>query len=217
MLLGPVVALALAAASFQPPDLRDGAVPGVPAPEVGGGEVWLELGISPSGAVTDVVTLRETPPFTDVMRGLVRSWSFRPAVEGEQAAAGRVLVVAQFRPPTVVGGAIGALPQDVASGSAEVAVPIAAPMPGYPADAVGDATVLLEATVGGDGKVHATQAISGSPPFAGAALDAVRGWTFRPATRGGVTVPGVVCVVVSFRSPVVGAPEVPEPEQSSTP
>jgi TonB family protein len=209
MMLGPVVALAAAALSFEPPQLAGGAVPGTPARDVGGGEVWLELQVSSTGAVDHVVTLRETPPYTEEMQRLVKGWGFRPAREGGMPVDGRVLVMAQFRPPTLLGGAIGQPPEDVASASAGVAGPVAAPMPGYPAEAEGDGTVLLQATVGADGKVQAMRTIRGSGPFESMALDAVRGWTFRPATRDGVGVPGVVCVVMSFRSPAVGPTEVP--------
>ncbi len=211
-LFGLVLA-ALAAASFEPAHLQTGGMlPGAPAFAVGGGEVRLELSVSSSGEVEDVVTLRATPPFTDELRASVSGWSFEPARDDQGAVASRVLVVGMFRPPTLMGPVIGELPRDVAAASAEVAVPTQSPMPAYPANALGDATVLVEATIGSDGRVSEAQTRGGQEPFAAAALDAVRGWQFKPASRAGVPVTGVVCVVVGFRSPVGGpAPVTPQP------
>ena len=211
--LGVVFALilaALATPSFEPAHLQvGGALPGAPAFAVGGGEVWLELSVSGGGEVEDVVTLRATPPFTDELRASVSVWSFEPARADGGAVSSRVLVVGMFRPPTLMGPVIGELPQDVATASAEVAVPKQSPMPAYPANALGDATVLVEATIGSDGRVSEAQARSGQEPFTATALDAVRGWQFKPASRAGVPVTGVVCVVVGFRSPVGGPPPAP--------
>ncbi len=212
-------AVVLAASPFDPAHLRRGSVvPGIPATMggaevVGGGEVWLELGVSASGGVEDVVTLRETPPFTDALRASVSGWSFRPAQESGAPVSSRVLAVGQFRPPTLVGPAIGQPPRDVATASAEVAVPTQSPMPAYPMNAIGDAAVLVEATVGADGHVTLTRLVSGAEPFGGAAVAAVQGWQFKPATRQGMPVPAVVCVAVAFRAPIGGpSPVAPKPK-----
>jgi TonB family protein len=213
-----LVAAAIGTSSFDPAHLQgSGALPGAPAFDVGGGEVRLELSVSADGAVENVVTLRETPPYTEALRERVLHWSFAPAQEAGAPVASHVLVVGQFRPPTLVGPAIGELPKDVAAASAEVAVPTQSPMPPYPVEALGDATVLVEATVGSDGQVSDAKVLAGSAPFSTAALDAVRGWRFTPASRAGAPVPGTVCVVVGFRSPVVGpAPVTPVPPPSTT-
>ena len=206
-LMGVLALAALAQSSFEPARLkRSGALPGAPAFATGGGEVWLELVLSAGGAVEEVVPLRETPPFAESLRARVARWRFEPAREDGRAVASRVLVVGVFLPPTLAGPVIGEVPRDVATASAEVAVPTERPMPAYPPNAIGDATVLVEATVGPDGRVSEAQSLAGAEPFSGSAVDAVRGWQFRSATRAGVPVTGVVCVVVGFRSPVVGPP-----------
>jgi TonB family protein len=90
-------------------------------------------------------------------------------------------------------------------------------MPPYPVEALGDATVLVEATIGSDGKVSDGKVLAGAAPFSTAALDAVRGWQFTPASRAGAPVPGTVCVVVGFRSPVVGPAPATPPSTPPTP
>lgn len=213
-----LVAAAIGTSSFEPARLeRGGALPGAPAFGVGGGEVRLELSVSAGGVVENVVTLRETPPYTEALRERVLQWSFAPAQEAGTPVASHVLVVGQFRPPTLVGPAIGELPKDVAAASAEVAVPTQSAMPPYPVEALGDATVLVEATIGSDGKVSDTKVRGGAEPFSAVALDAIRGWQFTPASRAGVPVPGTVCVVVGFRSPVVGPAPVTPTSTGPTP
>jgi TonB family protein len=216
--IGGMLALVVAAlaTSFEPAHLNAGApVPGAPGNVVGGGEVWLELGISTGGGVNDVVTLRETPPFTDALRASVERWSFEAARQEGTPVNSHVLVVGAFRPPTLAGPSIGELPRDVGAASADVAVPTQSSAPAYPANAVGEASVLVEATVGQNGRVSAVRALSGPEPFSGATLAAVREWQFKPATRDGVPVPATVCVVASFRTPVVGAPPAPPPPPKS--
>jgi periplasmic protein TonB len=59
--------------------------------------------------------------------------------------------------------------------------------------------VVVEATVGPDGKVRNARIISGHPLLRDAALRAVRGWTFKPATINGIPVEAPTRAEVNFR------------------
>ncbi len=82
------------------------------------------------------------------------------------------------------------------------------PPPGYPEELACDnigGQVLLSLSVGADGKVVSADVLrsSGIPPLDQAALEGVRNWTFKPATRGGVAQSSRLQVPVNFRPPAV--------------
>ena len=84
------------------------------------------------------------------------------------------------------------------------ALPLSQPAPAYPAAAqrAGEqGTVLLQVEVGADGRPDDVSLArrSGSRDLDRAALEAVRGWTFEPATRNGEPVASTVQVPVEFR------------------
>lgn len=85
-----------------------------------------------------------------------------------------------------------------------IPVPVDAPQPRYPADAMRrreSGTVLLRVLVDADGAAYGVQLLSGSGSRSldRAATGAVRRWRFRPAQRDGQAVPGTVDVPIDFR------------------
>ena len=61
-----------------------------------------------------------------------------------------------------------------------------------------EGTVRLKATVGPDGTVQSAELVSGPSLLAQAAIDAVRHWTFLPATHNGKPIEDVIHINVSF-------------------
>ena len=59
-------------------------------------------------------------------------------------------------------------------------------------------TVVIEAIVGADGKVHQATVVYSIPQLDQAALDAVRQWEFAPSRMNGVAVAVIVTVMVRF-------------------
>lgn len=82
-------------------------------------------------------------------------------------------------------------------------IPLHQPAPVYPQEALrrnAGGTVRIEAVVGPDGRVERLDVVqgSGNRHLDRAASEAVRRWTFRPATRGGQPVSASVSVPISF-------------------
>ena len=114
-------------------------------------------------------------------------------------------------PGGIVGGVVGGLP-DAPPPPATVAPVrvgglIRAPKllnrvtPEYPVVAVAartSATLILEATVGTDGRVQEVRVLRGQPLFDQSAVDAVKQWRYRPLLLNGVPVPFIVTVTLSF-------------------
>ncbi|MBZ5558028.1 MAG: TonB family protein [Acidobacteriia bacterium] len=200
-----VLGVALSAQdAFSPARFRTGRLPDMPALAVGGGQVFVELGVNAGGRVTDVSPLRTTPPFTDLVVGAVREWRFVPAVDeiASTPAGSKVLVAAVFRAPALNAPTLGEAPKDIASASAETAFPLATTVPAYSPLARGSGVVLLELRVDPDGTVSDVTVIRSAPPFDDAAKAAARLWRFRPARIKGTPVATLAYVVFGFPVPV---------------
>jgi TonB family protein len=81
----------------------------------------------------------------------------------------------------------------------------------YPQGAHGEASVIVEVSVGRDGHVQNARIIEGPEPFASAVLAAAPSWTYEPARRGDVTVVARVRMLVQFTPPI------PTPTPTPTP
>ena len=214
VVLASVLLAAAAPARFTPARYQSGSPPPTAVRAVGGGEVFVEATVTDTGRVADVSLLRTTPPFTSDVAAAVRAWTFTPAAEektadddaggtaGMRPVTSKVLVAAVFRPPTLNTPTYGEQPKGVAPASPDVAYPTSTVMPPFPPNALFDGTVLLEGHVGSDGTLIDVKVLRSAGAFDGPAADALRKWTFRPATRQGRAVDAYVYVAMSFRQPV---------------
>jgi protein TonB len=108
-----------------------------------------------------------------------------------------------FRPPSLDDGATASAPLiDLAAPSMEVPFPIRTARPTYPPQAAANAVVLVEVAVDREGRVASASMVSGDPGFKDVALEAARGWTFRPAHRQGQPVLAFAYLIFGFRRPV---------------
>jgi protein TonB len=98
----------------------------------------------------------------------------------EKAKAAAVRVGGKVRPPTKIKDVTPVYP--AAAKSAKVA-----------------GVVIIEATIGADGKVIAAKVLRSVPMLDQAALDAVRQWEYKPSLLNGAPVPVVMTVTVNFK------------------
>jgi periplasmic protein TonB len=118
----------------------------------------------------------------------------------------------------VEGGAVGGIPGGVSGGAvAQPAAPNDAPLqvgrdvkapkklkdvrPIFPSSAMAarvQGTVIMEITIGPDGRVHSTQLLKSVPLLDAAALEAVRQWEYAPTTVDGKAVAVLMTVTVHF-------------------
>jgi len=200
---------------YMPARLRNGTVPPLPALATAGGQVLLELTVSPAGRVAEVRALVTTPPFTDFMVRAVRDWQFQPAEEetealrgspastrSRQQVASKVLAVGVFRQPTLVGPTLGEIPKGVAPASDEMAFPVNLGTPPYPVTARDPGVVLVEVRIDLDGHVGDAAAVTAAPPFDALAVQAARESEFRPARVRGQPVMTRAYLVFGFAAPV---------------
>jgi protein TonB len=157
------------------------------------GVVILEATIGPNGKISDVKVLRSIPALDAAAVGAVRQWEYEPTIIDEVAVPVITSVAVEFKltapAPVRVGGTIKAPAQTKRVN------------PPYPpeAQAAGvQGVVIMEATIGVDGKVTDVRVLRSIALLDQAALDAVRQWEYAPTVVNGVTVPVVMTVTVNF-------------------
>lgn len=217
-------AVASAQQGFMPASFQNGTIPETSpnAIAAGGGQVMLELTVSPDGSVIGSRTLRTTPSFTERIQSTSSGWRFAPAealLEPRDQRPGgplthpiesKVLVAGIFRPPQLFGPSIGDTITDVANPSDEIPFPLNVTTPLYPVNVVGVGVVLVEARVNAQGAVIGTAVKISSPAFDSTSLDAAKQWRFRPAKVGGLFVPSLAYIVFTFAQPMTyGLPPAP--------
>jgi TonB family protein len=187
---------------FVPASYRSGSLPTQPPQVAGGGDVLLEVRVGIDGKVLRASTLRDTPPFTELLLESIRLWRFAPAEQEGKEVESAVLVAGLFRPPTLMGPTAGEPRQDVAAASEEIPIPYSTTLPDYPPSALTDAVVLVEALVQSDGTVKQAHSVRSVAGFDDAATKAALQWKFRPARREGRPVDSLAYIVFGFRQPV---------------
>ncbi len=90
-------------------------------------------------------------------------------------------------------------------------------LPVQPPQVTGGVEVLLELTVGNDGKELKGHTLRSTPPFTELLVDAVRLWKFHPAEDRGDEVESAVLVAGLFRPPTLMGPAAGEPAKDVTP
>ena len=155
--------------AFEPARAERVTMQGTPFNTAAAGVVMAELTVDARGLVTDVRVLQDLAPFTDVMRGSVRGWTFAAAREGGQRIESQVLVAGLFRPAMLMFQAPDTVRTTDAEPS-EAPLPTGFGVPPYPPNAIGDAYVVIEIEVGEDGMVRSARTLTPSSGFDDAAV-----------------------------------------------
>jgi serine/threonine-protein kinase len=157
------------------------------------GVVILEALIGITGKVTDVKVLRSIAGLDTAAVDAVRQWEYAPMVVDDVAVPVISSVAVEFKltapSPVRVGGTIKPPAQTKRVN------------PPYPAEAQAknvQGVVIMEATIGTDGKVLDVRVLRSIPLLDQAALDAVRQWEYAPTVVNGIPVPVVMTVTLNF-------------------
>jgi TonB family protein len=189
--------------TFEPARLESGPVEEIPFRTAAAGIVLAEVSLNERGGVTDVRILQDVEPFTEVIQKSVERWRFAPAREKGRKVSTHVLVAGLFRPAMLMFPApdIEEGPDPDPDPSNDVPMPTSVAVPPYPPNALGSAYVLVEVKLSKEGTHEDARVISPKTGFDSAALDAARGWSFRPALRENEPVPANAYLLFLFRQP----------------
>jgi protein TonB len=169
------------------------------------GVVILETTIAPDGKVGDVRVVRSIPLLDAAAADAVRQWEYEPTIVNGVAVPVITTVAVEFKltpPPTApapvrVGGAIKQPTQ------------LKRVDPPYPPEALAagvQGVVIMEATIGADGKVTDVRVLRSIPLLDQAAIEAVRQWEYTPTLLNDVAVPVLMSVTINFTLTPSAAP-----------
>jgi protein TonB len=157
------------------------------------GVVLLEATIGIDGKISDVRVARSIPLLDSAAADAVRQWVYEPTVVNGARVPVIISVAVEFKltapQPIRVGGEIKPPTQ-----TKRVTPP-------YPTEAQAagvQGIVIMEATIGADGKVTDVRVLRSIPLLDQAAMDAVRQFEYTPTVINGVAVPVLMTVTVNF-------------------
>jgi TonB family protein len=157
------------------------------------GVVLLEVTIGADGRISDVRVTRSIPLLDTAAVEAVRQWVYEPTVVNGTPHPVIISVAVEFKltapQPIRVGGEIKAPAQTKRV------------VPPYPSEAQAagvQGIVIMEATIGVDGKVTDVRVLRSIPLLDKAAMDAVRQFEYTPTVVNGVAVPVLMTVTVNF-------------------
>jgi TonB family protein len=172
------------------------------------GVVILEATIGTDGKVSDVRVLRSIPLLDGAASDAVRQWEYEPTIVNGVAVPVITSVAVEFKltppAPVRVGGSIKPPAQTKRVN------------PPYPPDAQAagvQGVVIMEATVGADGKVTDVRVLRSIPLLDQAAIDAVRQWEYAPTFVNGIPVPVLMTVTLNFALTPAPPEAPPTPEK----
>jgi hypothetical protein len=169
------------------------------------GIVVLGVSLDATGAVVGVDALRDLPPVTNSAKSAVQSWRFKPALAGSDPQPSDLLAIFVVPPavsfPTYP--RFPSLPPEAGSISGYVLPGIvSASYAQYPVNSIVSGSVVIQVTVGANGKATAWQTVRALDPCTRFARDAAKKWSFRAATLDGQPVASKIAIDFIFQPPL---------------
>jgi TonB family protein len=194
-----LAAWAGAGRGLEPPRLVRGEVAAAPWNVVSGGIAACDVLVDERGAVVRAELVQDVPPYGLQLReDILSSWRFEPARENGRPMGAHVLVLGLFLPPMLQMPAPERPLYKTTKAPETLPWPTDVVVPPYPPNVIGSGKVIVETDVSEQGGVASARVLSPPGAFDAAALEAIRGWTFRPAALAGRPLASRAFLVVSF-------------------
>ncbi|HKW35477.1 MAG TPA: energy transducer TonB [Candidatus Acidoferrum sp.] len=178
-----------------------------PAQAFSGGEILLDAKVDTRGKVTDVRVVQGQAPFLEEVLGAVQTWTFLPACQDGHDIEARVGIVFQFAQPYLpkLMARVHEYKETATDTKDRGALPLYTLEPDYPANSVGEGSVVLNEIVDKEGRVSSIHVVRDLASLTSPTVGAVQQWKFAPGKHGGEPVDSGVIVVVTFRHPAVAS------------
>jgi hypothetical protein len=202
----------LAQISFKPPEVI--TVTDAYHPYIDNGFVVLDVSLDAQGTVSRITMLRNPGPNAAPTESMVRKWGFQAAVGPRGPLPSEMTVVFVGRPGVYLSShsataanfkpVVPEAREDSADPDYAPAGIVSAAYPGYPANSATFGSVIIQVTVGTEGKIESTKVLremSEPGPFTALATDALGKWQFQAATLRGKPVASKVAIAFVFQAP----------------
>ena len=171
----------------------------------------LNVGIGDDGSISKIESLRNPGAMMGAVEAAVRTWKFQAALTRGKARASRMTVAFVYRPGTLptfgaapTEGFTPVIPAAHADDAGKDYVPVgilAFAYPEYPVNSVASGSVVLQASVDGEGNVTNIDVLHGMANFNRFAQGALKNWRFQAASVSGKPAPSNIVVAFIFQAP----------------
>jgi hypothetical protein len=177
--------------------------PPYPPNAIDGGTVVAVLHVS-AGSVDRIDILQGDEPFVPPVQSALGRWRFK------DSEAGNVLVVVNFRAPTLYSAGSPARKIAPARSVPGLAYPEKVIDPAYPPNSLAEGSVVLDLDLSETGSVSKARILQGLGSLTEACVSAVRKWLFIPARdKKGIATASKAYAVCVVRRPIL-SPQVPQ-------
>jgi outer membrane biosynthesis protein TonB len=172
------------------------------------GTVVLEVTVSETGQVENVLPIREIDSLTEVATDSVKNWQFASASLDGKPIRSRTTVAVTFNPAAIPAANVPLPPLSPKAHSRDRTLPpqpidvLGASFPQYPINSIASGTVVLRVTIDETGKVDKTVPVRRIPSLTSPAILALQEWKFQPAEFDGKPASASVALAFVFRQPL---------------
>jgi TonB family protein len=206
LLVAPVHSSPPKTPQYTPPDLSTAGEIAYPVATLAAGAVSVLLSLDTSAHIQNVMILRDFQPLTSSVQNAVQNWTFTPAMLNGQPVSSSLSVSVIFN---IFNPAGGAAYQSLVLSPPQTPVPDAsqyippqitmASFANYPQNSVSQGTVVLSVTVGKGGQPKKVRVVRGVQTLTQSAVNAVKTWSFNPATVQGQPVASQIIIAFVFQ------------------
>ena len=191
-------------AKFTAADIASATDIPFPPNSIAVGVVTLSLSLDASGKIQNVEVQRDVPSLTSAVQDTVKTWTFTRASYKGSPIPSTLSVNVVFQPNQLTtapnGGMALAPPQAPPTVDRYVPPQItAASFAAYPANSVGQGTVILDVTIDKSGNVASVRPVKRVASLTAPAIAAVKTWQFSAASDHNVPATGRLIVAFVFR------------------
>jgi TonB family protein len=191
---------------FLPPDISTASDIAYPVDTLAAGAVTLLLSLDRSAHIQTTMVMRDFQPLTGSVQSAVQNWTFTPASLNGQPVSSNLSVTVIFNIFNPAGGAayqslVLAPPQTPVPDASQYIPPqiTMASFANYPESSVSKGTVVLDVTVGKGGQAKKIRVVQGVQTLTQQAINAVKTWSFNPATIQGQPIASQIVIAFVFQ------------------
>ena len=199
-----------ATSHFVPPDITSATDIAYPINNIASGLVSLQVGLTATGQVENVLAVRDIPGLTARAISAVTSWTFTAGKLDGQAVESTINVHVVFNPGTpqnqnlqlTPGAPVpqpnppGYLPPTLSQISYAV----------YPPNSIAQGAVVLDLHIDKSGQIKKITTIRAIPSLTAAAISAAKTWSLNPAKLNDKPQDAKLVIAFVFRSPTISNP-----------
>jgi TonB family protein len=191
---------------YVPADISAASDIAYPVNTLAAGAVSLLLTLDSGAHIQNSMILRDFQPLTSSVQSAVQNWTFTPAALNGQPVSSNLSVSVIFNIFNPAGGAayqslVLAPPQTPAPDASQYIPPqtTMASFANYPENSVSKGTVVLDVTVGKGGQARKIRVVQGVQTLTQQAVNAVKTWSFSPATIQGQPIASQIVIAFVFQ------------------